>query len=110
MLRIPLFKLGIYKLRGIVVTGGAERTLSEEEIFEFNKIHATARYLSDYFNGHILSLHAREYEKGKLIRQFGYAIFKKDKDTGYRLFPEYEHFDSETHWRGYKRVNNRVYA
>ncbi len=106
-----LFRLGVYKLRGIVVSGDTERILSEEEIFEFNKTYATGPNLSDYFNGHILSRYAREYDKGKLIRQFGYAIFKKENDTGIRLFPELEGYGptEKTRWIGYKRDGNKVY-
>jgi hypothetical protein len=101
----------VYKLRGIAASGDTERILSEEEIFEWNKTHATARNLSDYFNGYILSRYAREYDKGKLIREFGYAIFKKESDTGIRLFPELQGSGpiEETHWTGYKREGNKVY-
>lgn len=106
-----LFRLGVYKFRGVSVSGDTEHILSEEEIFEFNKTHATARNLSDYFNGYILSRFAREYDNGKLVHQLGYAIFKKDSDTGMRLFPELEGSGpmEQTHWAGYKREGGKVY-
>lgn len=85
--------------------------MSEEQLFEFNKRYATARNLSDYFNIYILSRFAREYDNGKLTRMLGYAIFKKDSDTGIRLFPELVGSGpmEQTHWVGYKREGDKVY-